>query len=236
MLNIKLGGFCLFLYEKVFYKNKKENKKIKKRLHDKKAGIAILISLIIISLAEIIFRAAALGLEAVLTTSNLGEQLAVIALAITILILTAKGKDRACYICYGAWAGYFILDQLFELPAMITTCLTLKPAVNIDILGNITLYLHTLSMIAIVAIGVLLVEYMTDGTIYNRAFNILCIVAVIVLLLTIGISAFVAIRDNIPTGFLIAFNNIYRITMVFLFAFFAYDSAKAQLKKTDLTK
>ena len=58
---------------------------MKNRLHDKKAGIAILVALIIISLAEIIFRAVAMG-EAVLTTSNLGEQLAVIALAVTILI------------------------------------------------------------------------------------------------------------------------------------------------------
>jgi hypothetical protein len=32
------------------------------------------------------------------------------------------------------------------------------------------------------------------------------------------------------------FNALYRMTMVFLSAFFAYDSAKAQLKKTDLTK
>ena len=70
---------------------------MKNRLHDKKAGIAFLVALIIISVAEIIFRAT-LGLEAVLTTSNLGEQLAVIALAVTILVLTAKGKDRACYI------------------------------------------------------------------------------------------------------------------------------------------
>ena len=83
---------------------------MKKRLHDKKAGIAILISLIIISIAEIIFRATVIG-EAVLTTANLGEQLAVIALAVTILILTAKGKDRACYICYGAWAGYFRSEE-----------------------------------------------------------------------------------------------------------------------------
>ena len=46
---------------------------MKKRLHDKKAGIVILAALIIISLADIIFRAVAVG-EAVLTTSNLGEQ------------------------------------------------------------------------------------------------------------------------------------------------------------------
>ena len=53
---------------------------MKKRLHDKKAGIAILAVLILISLAEVIFRATVIG-KAVLTTSNLGEQLAVIALA-----------------------------------------------------------------------------------------------------------------------------------------------------------
>ena len=91
---------------------------MKKRLHDKKAGIAILLALIIISLVEVIFRAVAMG-EAVLTTANLGEQLAVIALAATILILTAKGKDRACYICYGAWIAYFVLDHIFELPGVV---------------------------------------------------------------------------------------------------------------------
>ena len=208
---------------------------MKKRLHDKKAGIAILVALIIISLAEAIYRAVVMG-AAALTTANLGEQVAVIALAVTILILTAKGKDRACYICYGAWIAYFVLDQLFELPAMLITCVTLKPEVDIDVLGNVTLYLHTFSMIAIIAIGVLLVEYMTDGTIYNHAFNILCVVAVTVLLLTIGISAFVAIRDNILSGFLITFNNIYRISMIFMFTFFAYDSAKHQLKKVKLSK
>ena len=32
------------------------------------------------------------------------------------------------------------------------------------------------------------------------------------------------------------FNNIYRLIMVLLTTFFAYDSAKAQLKKTNLTK
>ena len=93
---------------------------MKKRLHDKKAGIVFLAVLIIISLADIIFRAAVLG-DAVYTARNLGEQLVVLVLAVTILILTAKGKDRVSYICYGAWIGYFVLEQLFELPSMITT-------------------------------------------------------------------------------------------------------------------
>ena len=208
---------------------------MKKRLHNKKAGIAILISLIIISLAEVIFRAVAMGLEAILTTANLGEQVAVIVLAATILILTAKGKDRACYICYGAWAGYFILDQLFELPGTISNLLA-----GSDPIMNISTSLRMLTMVCIVAIGVLLVEYMSDGTIYNRAFNILCVITLLLLAgdMIISISGIF----NAPTEILkmhttlVLFNNMYRMTMVFLFAFFAYDSAKAQLKKADLSE
>ena len=148
---------------------------MKKRLHDKKAGVAILISLIIISLAEIIFRAVAL-MDISFTTSNFGEQLAVIALAVTILILTAKGKDRACYICYGAWVGYFVLDQIFELPGFLSTLLA--TATVTKPLGIVVGALYVISMLGIIAIGVLLVEYMTDGTICNRAFNTLCIITI----------------------------------------------------------
>ena len=97
---------------------------MKRKRFGKDAGMLILIALIIISVAEVIFRAVVIR-EAVLTTANLGEQLAVIALATSILILTAKGKDRACYICYGAWIAYFALDQLFELPGMIMTAVSL---------------------------------------------------------------------------------------------------------------
>ena len=52
---------------------------MKKRLHDKKAGIAVLAALIIISLVEIIFRAVVIG-EAVFTTPDFAKPLAVIAL------------------------------------------------------------------------------------------------------------------------------------------------------------
>ena len=207
---------------------------MKKRLHDKKAGIAILISLIVISIAEIIFRAAAMGLEAILTTANLGEQLAVIALAITILILTAKGKDRACYICYGAWLGYFALDQLFELPGLLTEMFALYETV--DFCAHISIALRILSMIFIIFIGVLLIEYMNDGTIFNKAFNILCIASVLSIFISIIITVIHVIENGEMYLVLDIFNNIYRLAMIFMFTFFAYDSAKAQLKKTDLTK
>lgn len=211
---------------------------MKKRLHDKKAGIAILISLIIISLAEIIFRAVAMG-EAVLTTANLGEQLAVIALAVTILVLTAKGKDRACYILYGAWIGYFVLDQVFELPGVVFNGIELLASgtgapylITIAVGGAFRL----LGMIGVIVIGIFLAEYMCDGTICNRAFNILAVVTCVMILGNAIIPTMVAIQVGKSVTLLDTFNCLYRLTMVFLFTFFAYDSAKAQLKKTNLTK
>ena len=209
---------------------------MKNRLHDKKAGIALLISLIVIALAEIIFRAAAMGLEAVLTTSNFGEQLAVIALAATILILTAKGKDRACYICYGAWIAYFVLDQVFELPGVVVGIINqmAQPEMVTPFLAMGAI-VRVLGMVGIIAIGVLLVEYMIDGTIYNKAFNVLCIATVLLLAATIAGSIYSAVAVHSKFA-LETFNSLYRIAMVFMFTFFAYDSAKAQLKKTNLSK
>ena len=211
---------------------------LKNRPQGKKMGIIILVALIAISLADIIFRAVAMG-EAVLTTANLGEQLAVIALAVTILILTAKGKDRACYICYGAWIGYFALDQIFELPGAIISIISSFES-NVDLAGQamglVCNILFVLSSITIIAIGALLVEYMTDGTICNRAFNVLCVLTSVMILCTVIVPVFGAITTGLPEVWLAVFNNLYRLTMIFLFAFFAYDSAKAQLKKTDLTK
>ena len=213
---------------------------MKKRLHDKKAGIAILISLIIISLAEIIFRAAAMGFEAVLTTANFGEQLAVVVLAATILLLTAKGKDRACYILYGAWMGYFVFDHIFELPGQFISALSSlsKSAMlsNGGVIDSIGVIAHVLTYVGIIVIGILLLEYMNDGSIYNRAFNISCAITLALLVLSVAISVY-NVCMGIPLELmLLTFNNLYRIAMVFLSAFFAYDSAKMQLKKTNLTK
>ena len=132
---------------------------MKNRLHDKKAGIAILAVLIVLSLAELIFRATVIR-EAALTTSNLGEQFAVFALAVTILILSAKGKDRACYICYGAWIASFVMEQIFVLPGDIITAVTLN---NPSALAIIIRSAAALTSVGIIAIGAMLVEYMNDG-------------------------------------------------------------------------
>ena len=206
---------------------------MKKRLHDKKAGIAILISLIIVSLAEIIFRAAAMGLEAVLTTSNFGEQFAVIALAVIILVLTAKGKDRACYILYGAWIASFVMEQIFVLPGDIFTAIAVS---NSYALGTIILSVAALSSVGLIVIGVLLAEYMNDGTINNRLFNCACIVTIVMILCTIILPAYIAITSGSAQNWLGVFDGVRTLIMVFLCTFFAYDSAKMQLKKTNLTK
>ena len=208
---------------------------MKNRLHDKKAGIAILVSLIIISLAEIIFRALVIK-EAVLTTSNLGESLAVIILATTILIFTVKGKDRASYLCLGAWIAYFVLDQLFELFGVVIPGIAGLMAGE----GNFLLVLgwgfRIFSMIGIISIGILLGEYMCDGTIYNRAFNGFSIVAILTIIASIIVNVIVVINSKNMIVLLSSFHNLYRLAMIFLFTFFAYDSAKKQLSKVDFSK
>ena len=217
---------------------------MKNRLHDKKAGIAILVSLIIISVAEVIYRAIiANGIA--FTTSNFGEQLTVIIFALMILIFTAKGKDRVCYILYGAWIAYFVMDQAFELPGMVGDLVmnSSNPIISV------TIVIRMVSMICIIALSALLVEYMNDGSIYNRAFNTLCVITVLLHVVTIGLSISGLILLNttkVPSdvdvnllnmhNMLVIFNNLYRIAMVFLFAFFAYDSAKKQLSKVDFSK
>ena len=210
---------------------------MKKRLHDKKAGIAILISLIVISLADIIFRAATMGLEA-MSTSNFGEQLIVVALAVTILILNAKGKDRACYILFAAWIAYFVLDQLFEMPGLLTTLLTLfgeTGGLHFARIGAI--FVRILSMIGPVIIGILLAEYMSDGTINNRAFNIVSVATILFIAPSVIAPLVYVFKADADTMYILAaFNALYRLTMICLFTFFAYDSAKHQLKKTNLSK
>ena len=213
---------------------------MKKRLHDKKAGIALLTSLIIISVLEWIFRIACIG-EDLVETPNAGEPLAIAIFSILLLIFTLTGKDRMSYICFGVWAGYFVLDQFFELPGMLANFGA--NASNLYISASIVIRLVT--MVCVVAIGALLLEYMNDGTICNRAFNALCIITILLHIVVIGMSVY-GMTFGMPNGMdialfrkqnmLLIFNNVYRIVMVFLFTFFAYDSAKMQLKKANLSK
>ena len=203
---------------------------MKNRLHDKKAGIAILVSLIVLSLAEIIFRHFFLR-EMISSTANYAETLAVLILALTILIFTLKGKDRLCYILYGAWMAYFVLDQLFELPSVLLDVIVLTRN-GVEFIA-LTPAFHVMSMFCIIGIGILLVEYMNDGTIYNRVFNTLCVVAILSILGSIIINILNVINGMDIKIILATFNNLYRLVMVFLFTFFAYDSARKQLNKVD---
>lgn len=208
---------------------------MKNRLHDKKAGIFILVSLILISVAEVGFRHMFLR-DMIATTANYAETLAVIGLALTIIIFTLKGKDRVCYILYGAWAAYFVLDQVFELPGVIAGVISLPLQVEgVPFIFNIGGIVRILIMVGIIAIGALLVEYLNDGTIYNKAFNIICVITVLLIILNIAISIYAATLTN-STFVLDTFNDLYRLAMVFLFAFFAYDSAKKQLSKVNFDK
>ena len=207
---------------------------MKKRLHDKKAGIAILAALFILSIADVILRTTVFS-NVASTASNYGEVLITVVFSLMLIILALKGKDRAFYILCGVWLSYFVMEQLFYVPFMISsfdlaasTIGTLRPI--------LALLCRLLGMVCIMVIGGLLVEYMIDGTIYNKAFNVFCIAAVLTFAASACIDIVASFSAEKNFVILSALNSLSNIIMVFLFTFFAYDSAKAQLKKTDFSK
>ena len=218
---------------------------MKQNLYNKKSRIAILVTLILVALAEVLFRAIAVG-ELALSTANAGEQITVIAFALITLIFTAKNVDKIAYVCCGALIAYFVMDQLFELPGVIENLIVniSEPAIVISIA------IRLLTMVGIVVISVLLAEYVNDGSIYNRAYKVTYWATIILHVVSVlfSVSGLIAIGTvaDAPTGaevavlqkqnILIIFNDVYRIVMVVLFTSFAYDSANRQLKREALAE
>ena len=209
---------------------------MKNRFHDKKAGIAILFVLLVLSLVDVILRATVFSNFAY-TITNYGEVLITSVLSVLLIIFYFVKKDRIFYILCGAWIGCFILNQLFSLPSLIANFVAIQNNGTSFTLGNIGIILQILSMLCIVAIGGLFVEYMNDGSIYNVAFNILCIVTVLSQLIHVIIGVVLVTSGNSSDKvFILAIlNGLSNMTMVFLFTFFAYDSAKKQLNKVNFS-
>ena len=203
---------------------------MKHGIHDKKTRPSILISLIIVALAEIIFRAVAVG-EAALSTANAGEQFTVIIFAAIILFFTAKGNEKLTYITCGVLIAYFVMDQLFELPGMIANLIA---NISSPIIA-VTIAIRLLTMVGVVVIAALLAEYVNDGSIYNRTFIATYWITVLLHAAAICLSIGCIISGKAPDlqqdTTLVIFNDAYRIVMVILFVSFAYDSAKLQLNR-----
>ena len=216
-----------------------------KKLQGQKARIAILITLIVTSLVDVLFRAIAMK-EAALGIANAGEQVTVIVLAAITLLLLAKKNDKLSYITCGALVAYFVMDQMFGLPGIIGNLIANISTSYIAI----SIAIRLLTMVGIVAIAVLLAEYVNDGSIYNRAFNVVFWLTILLHVASIAVSAvgFIVPVNSADVfnatelanfqnqGVLIILNEIYRIIMVVLFTSFAYDSAKRQLNRENLTK
>ena len=206
---------------------------MKKRLHGKKAGIVILAILLVLSMADMLLRATVFN-EIAFSATNHGETIITVIFSILLIVLALKKKDRVFYLFCGVWLAYFMMNQLYGMPNMLETLVYCAKTENI--FGTIAAVAHLLSIISILAIGVLLVEYMNDGTICNKAFNTLCVITVVLL----GFLVLHTLHSTCNYGntevILAVLHELSRLTMIFLFTFFAYDSAKAQLKKTDLAK
>ena len=215
---------------------------MKNRLHDKKAGTITVFALLIVSLIETVVRA--LQPNYAFSVTDLGEPFAIAIFAVIILIYTFMKKDRICYICYIVFIGWFLLEEFLSLPGTIKTLAdTIINADAIAAVANgsatmpiVSIVIHLLTSISIVAIGVLVLEYLTDGSIYNKAFNAFCIIAILLLLsaIVINIIGF-SVASTVEIGLLIL-NNFNRIIMIFMFTCFAYDIAKKQLDKVNFDK
>ena len=211
-----------------------------KKLQGEKARIVILLALIITALVDVFYRAIVMK-EAALGIANAGEQVAIIVLAAIILLFMAKKNDKISYISCGALIAYFVMDQLIELPGMIGNLIAnvSEPAIIISIT------IRLLTMVGIVAIAALLAEYVNDGSIYNRAFNVVFWLTILLHVASVAFSVVgLVLTSNLAEvpnaselallqkqNVLIILNEIYRIIMVVLFTSFAYDSAKRQLNR-----
>ena len=215
---------------------------MKNRLHDKKASTITVFALLIVSLIETVVRA--LQPNYAFSVTDLGEPFAIAIFAVIILIYTFMKKDRICYICYIAFISWFLLEEFLSLPGTIKTLAdTIINAEAIAAVANgsatmpiVSIVIHLLTSISIVAIGVLVLEYLTDGSIYKNAFNVFCIIAILLLLsaIVINIIGF-SVAGTVEIGLLIL-NNFHRIIMIFMFTCFAYDIAKKQLGKVNFDK
>ena len=206
---------------------------MKNRLHDKKAGIFILVAIFIISVVDVILRATVFT-EMASTAANYGEALVTAVFSVVLLTFGLKGKDRIFYILCGVWIAYFVMNQLFSIPNLFADmAYCFNNGIYTGVVANI---IHIISIICIVIMGALLVEYMNDGTIYNKAFNFFCILTILLLVALIIISQFDAWLLGYKFPILGSLYDLYRIVMVFFFTTFAYDSAKKQLNKVDFSK
>jgi hypothetical protein len=218
--------------------NKGEN--MKKRLCDLQAGLVITVALFLITVAETVVRA--MQPDYLYAMTNKGETFAIAVFAAVILYFTFTKKERLSYICYGVLIGWFVLEEALSLPgALSSLSATISDFEVFAMVSNgagASVVAHgilsILITIGIVAMGVLIAEYLHDGTIYNRTFNVFGLVTVLLLLISLLVGLHALLIGRTVELLLIVLNNLYRITMVFLFVFFAYDSAKAQLKKAKL--
>jgi hypothetical protein len=212
---------------------------MKERLNNKKGEVITLVALILICLVEVIFRAITLG-EAALGISNAGEQITTIIFAALILAFIARGNEKISYVCCGALVAYFVMDQLFEFPGTIGELIVGLS----NPLGAVSIAIRLLAMVGVVAMCVVLVEYVNDGSIYKRAYNVTTLVTLIlhVIGIVLAIIAIVSLNTaSLPNGtdstlyqnhlIIVILNNVSRIVMVVLLGIFAYESANRQLKR-----
>lgn len=194
----------------------------------------ILFTLLGLSIFEVFIRLTVFH-DTVKLVSNYGEPFVSVVFAILLIFFLLTNKRRIFFILCGGWLAYFSLNQLFVLPSVITDLFTLFGQTSYLVPTTSIIILHIVSIVTIIILGGILVEYMNDGTIYDRAFNIVSLITIMIIVAQAVISMFMIVTHSYYVGisenFLILsfLNCINRVVMVFLFAYFAYGTLKAEL-------
>lgn len=207
---------------------------MKKSLTGKSACIAILAALLVISLADVILRATVFEYD-FFDLFDYGEVFATIAITTLLIVLALKGKDRLFYVICGIWLGYFVLCQFFALPgeiALLAEMFTYLDSFSVNLGPTIiSTIVMIIDMLAIIALGALLIKYIYNGKAHTKTFGILCLVSilmqVIYSVLVIG-----DIIAGMPSYFVLSvLYSLSRIATVCLLAVFAHSTAKLHVAK-----
>lgn len=192
----------------------------------------IVATLISLSITTIVMRFLILKEDA-LNAIDYGEPFVTLIISFLLLLLVSKGKDRLFYIVCGGWLAYFVLNIIFSMPFMIMNVIDSFTA-GLGVTYTVAVVFRLISMICIIVIGALMVEYLNDGTIHNKAFMVSCAVAMSLLLIYVILSIIDLIRSGSPEYVFATLFGTSWMTSVLLFVYFAYDTAKTQLSKTQL--
>lgn len=201
---------------------------MKENFNNKNTLVFMLLVLLGLSILNLVLRPVLLGKYALLLP-DYGEPFVTIILSLLLLFFAFKGDDRLFYLICGGWLIYFVISQIFSLPGEI---ISIAGVVQLgDVTGTIAVFLSLVGRVCVIVLGGLLIAFMKRGNAHNDAFNLVSLITILVFLSCVILSIYDMYSLGAPNYIFATLFGLTNIVMVFLFTYFVYDCAKAQLSK-----